>query len=117
MQLRTKQPIPKPGGGQQICRPWMHGEQRKKSGTQMPCPPSGAVHRKPGQQKRSIPPHDCPKMSAQLLRYYKARFPRAGIGCDVVAVGRGVEGRFCCETWCGHFGHLLAFTDLVRVSS
>src|SRR5215470_10286200 len=55
IQLRTKQAMPKPGGGQQTCRPWMHGEQWKRSGTQMPSPPSFAVHRNPGQQVRSIP--------------------------------------------------------------
>lgn len=77
MQLRTKQGMPKPGGGQQICRPWMHGEQWKKSGTQMPRPPSGAVHRKPGQQKRSIPPHDCPKFLQSCCAITESNLPAA----------------------------------------
>src|SRR5215813_2891543 len=57
---RTKQRRAKPGGGQQNCRPSTHGEQRNKSGTQMPSPPGPAVHLNPGQQVRSIPPHLSP---------------------------------------------------------
>ena len=57
---RTKQRRPKPGGGQQNCRPSTHGEQRNKSGTQMPSPLGPAVHLNPGQQVRSIPPHVSP---------------------------------------------------------
>ena len=60
MHGRTKQRSPKPGGGQQICRPSMHREQWNTSGTQTPSSPNPAVHLSPGQQTRSIPPQLCP---------------------------------------------------------
>src|SRR5262249_17090170 len=113
---RTKQRRPKPGGGQQNCRPSTHGEQRNKSGTQTPSPPGPAVHLNPGQQVKSIPPQRCPNRAEQGLG-------KKGVNClaspsNYIAIvpARRVKRGFCCKSWHVHDVYLLLFQWCLRLT-